>query len=233
MSGYKMGQEIGKEVGDFVVKYVAGMLKPIREKLDNLPDFEAMCVDAVAKALAGMKKPRDGNDGRDGRDGRDAVEIDILTSISAERSYPKGTFAKHDGGLWAARKRTEGMDGWECIVEGIKAIGIEQIDERSFSVSIEKTSGEKQAAQFSMPNMAYKGIYKLGEKYRKGDTTTYSGSMWHCNEEGTREAPGDGKAWTLSVKRGRDGKDGARGEKGADGRAGKDLTNIGPNGEKW
>lgn len=226
-------QEMAKQISAIVKDYVETALAPLREKIAALPNFEEMCVDAVAKAMAGMKKPQDGNDGRDGRDGRDAVEIDILPAINVERSYPKGTFAKHEGGLWAARKRTEGMDGWECIVEGIKAITVAKIDERSFSLSIEKSSGEKQDSTFSMPTMIYKRIFKLGDTYAQGDTVTYSGSMWHCNQEGTRETPGDGKDWTLATKRGRDGKDGARGEKGADGRPGKDLTQVGPNGEKW
>ena len=56
--------------------------------------------------------------------------------------------------------------------------------------------------------LTYQGVYQDGKAYDVGDVTTWAGSTWHCNEP-TETKPGDGsKAWTLMVKRGRDGKDG-------------------------
>jgi hypothetical protein len=56
--------------------------------------------------------------------------------------------------------------------------------------------------------LTYQGVYQDGKAYELGDVTTWAGSTWHCNEP-TETKPGDGsKAWTLMVKRGRDGKDG-------------------------
>jgi hypothetical protein len=53
-----------------------------------------------------------------------------------------------------------------------------------------------------------RGVYVEGKSYELGDVVTWGGSQWHCNEP-TTTRPGDGlKAWTLVVKRGRDGKDG-------------------------
>lgn len=53
-----------------------------------------------------------------------------------------------------------------------------------------------------------RGVYVEGKSYEPGDVVTWGGSQWHCNEE-TTTRPGDGlKAWTLIVKRGRDGRDG-------------------------
>lgn len=58
------------------------------------------------------------------------------------------------------------------------------------------------------PGLTYQGVYQDGKAYELGDVTTWAGSTWHCNEA-TETKPGDGsKAWTLMVKRGRDGKDG-------------------------
>lgn len=55
--------------------------------------------------------------------------------------------------------------------------------------------------------MTYQGVYQDGKAYDVGDVTTWAGSTWHANEA-TDTKPGDGsKAWTLMVKRGRDGKD--------------------------
>ena len=54
--------------------------------------------------------------------------------------------------------------------------------------------------------MNYRGVFKQDEEYALGDVCTWGGSAWHCNEP-TGEKPGEGSAWTLMVKRGRDGKD--------------------------
>jgi hypothetical protein len=57
--------------------------------------------------------------------------------------------------------------------------------------------------------LTYCGVYVDGRSYDRGDGVTYAGSFWHCNADGTRTKPGDGSPdWTLTVKRGRDGKDG-------------------------
>jgi hypothetical protein len=56
--------------------------------------------------------------------------------------------------------------------------------------------------------LSFEGVYQDGKSYAVGHLVTWAGSSWHCNEATTTK-PGDGsKAWTLMVKRGRDGKDG-------------------------
>jgi hypothetical protein len=58
------------------------------------------------------------------------------------------------------------------------------------------------------PGLEFEGVYQDGKSYDRGHLVTFGGSSWHCNEATTTK-PGDGsKAWTLMVKRGRDGKDG-------------------------
>jgi integrin beta 3 len=60
----------------------------------------------------------------------------------------------------------------------------------------------------TFPVEIYRGVYVDGKTYERGDGVTWGGSEWGCNEA-TNAKPGDGsKAWTLKVKRGRDGKDG-------------------------
>ena len=53
------------------------------------------------------------------------------------------------------------------------------------------------------------GVWAAG-LYHEGNLVTHDGSMWHCNR-GTDSKPGESDAWTLCVKRGRDGKDGRGG----------------------
>lgn len=56
--------------------------------------------------------------------------------------------------------------------------------------------------------LSFEGVYQEGKSYDFGHLVTWGGSSWHCNEP-TTSKPGEGtKAWTLMVKRGRDGKDG-------------------------
>ena len=56
--------------------------------------------------------------------------------------------------------------------------------------------------------MTYRGVWSADEQYVLGNFCTDRGSLWHCNQT-TRERPGDGRAWTLAVKKGQDGKDAA------------------------
>ena len=59
---------------------------------------------------------------------------------------------------------------------------------------------------FERSPMVYDGPYEGGKAYSKGTFVTQDGSLWHCNQQ-TSSRPGDGPAWTLAVKRGKDGKD--------------------------
>ncbi|MCQ4105162.1 phage gp6-like head-tail connector protein [Erwinia persicina] len=163
-----------------------------------LPDIEQMVKDAVLQ----LPQPKDGTDGEDGKD---ALQLEIAPEINAEKSYPRGTYAIHLGGLWRSYQKTTGMNGWECLVDGISEIDISQSEERSFTVSAIKSSGEKTEKTFSVPVMIYRDIFSEGEKYLPGDSVTWGGSVWYCHEE-TVDKPGESgsKGWKLAVKRGRD-----------------------------
>lgn len=151
---------------------------------------------------------RDGRDGKDGKPGRDAAQIDVLDGIDEARSYTRGTFARHRGGLWRAKDTTDGMDGWECVVRGI-----DREDETSEEGGrvIKRTTVYSDGATFvrviKTHAMLHRGVYAEGVEYAPGDTVTWAGAMWHCAEQ-TADKPGEGsKCWRLAVKRGRDGKD--------------------------
>ena len=59
----------------------------------------------------------------------------------------------------------------------------------------------------TLPVLIYRGVFKDGKTYSKGDTVTFGGSLWHCNEETTERPATGSKVWTLAAKRGADGKD--------------------------
>lgn len=174
----------------------------------SIDDLRPVMADLLAEAVKSIPAPVEP---KDGQDGRDAIHLEILPAIDAEKSYARSTYAKHNGGLWRAFEKTTGMRGWECIVEGIAELSIEQAGERSFKALATLSSGAVTEKSLTIPAQIYRGVFRSGE-YEPGDVVTWGGSAWHC-EEVTSDKPGEvgSKGWTLAVKRGRDGKDGKHG----------------------
>lgn len=143
-----------------------------------------------------------------GSDGKDALSIELEPFIDEKKSYPRGTYATHNGGLWRSHEKTHGMRGWECIVDGVSNVDIKQDNQRTFSISLERASGAVEVKSFYVPVTIYRDVFKTGTEYQPGDTVTWGGSMWHCNEP-TTDKPGEtgSKGWTLAVKKGRDLRD--------------------------
>lgn len=143
-----------------------------------------------------------------GSDGKDALSIELEPCIDETKSYPRGTYATHNGGLWRSHEKTHGMRGWECIVDGVSNVDIKQDNQRTFSISLQRASGAIEVKSFDIPVTIYRDVFKAGTEYQPGDTVTWGGSMWHCNEP-TTDKPGEtgSKGWTLAVKKGRDLRD--------------------------
>lgn len=90
--------------------------------------------------------------------------------------------------------------------------------------------------ELELPVVIYRGVFKEGEAYAIGDMVTWGGSVWHCNSAEAGKPGEDSAGWVLAVKKGRDGRDGKDGERGLQGKtgpAGRDLTQMGPDGRKW
>lgn len=183
-----------------------------------------------------------GEKGITGDPGRDAAELDILPSIDETKSYRRGTWASHNGGLIKAERQTDPVTdglikaGWSVMVEGVSAIVVTQADDpRELEVATMLTSGTKAIASFRVPLPIYRGTWREGP-YAKGDQTTWDGSQWHSEIDGNTDKPGTTPNWKMCVRKGqngKDGKDGDRGGEGKEGRAGRDLTQMLPNGQKY
>lgn len=142
---------------------------------------------------------------KNGQDGKDALEIEILPDIEQDKSYSRGTYATYNGGLWRSYERTQGMRGWECIVEGMAEVSVDYDGQRRATISIKKSSGDAESKDIYIPAMLHKGIWREG-RYEPGDHVQLSGSIWSCVNV-TEERPSDvSKDWTLAVKRGGTGK---------------------------
>ena len=156
------------------------------------------------------KDGKDGINGNDGKDGRDALHLEVLPCIDADKSYPRGTYATHNGGLWRSYEKTHGLRGWECIVDGVADMQVEQ-HERSVITTVKMASGREIVHNARFAGVLERGIFKAGEQYEKGDGVTWAGSYWIAKKDAPEDKPGEGNGWRLAVKRGRDGKDGRNG----------------------
>ncbi|HFO7229771.1 TPA: phage portal protein, partial [Escherichia coli] len=204
---------------------VANIPQPADGKSLTPDDVRPMLEQMVKEAVSHIPVPRDGRDYDPDvlqkavldavsalpapQDGRDATALEILPAIDDQKSFPRGTYATHQGGLWRAYEKTHGMRGWECLVDGVADIDVSMTGERLFSVVVRQSSGQRTEKTFSLPVMLYRGVFRAGETYHPGDTVTWGGSLWHCNSM-TGDKPGEAhsSAWTLAAKRGRDARGG-------------------------
>lgn len=97
----------------------------------------------------------------------------------------------------------DGRDGKDGIAsrDELNAAVTEEV-EKAVAANVEKRVAE---AFDALPKIEYRDVWKEGEEYTKGNLATWGGSLWHCNESGSTDKPGTSDAWTLAVKRGRDG----------------------------
>jgi hypothetical protein len=81
------------------------------------------------------------------------------------------------------------------------------IDARDFVLrALLERIGRLEAQIGQQRSVIYRGVFDAAEQYEPGSMVTHGGSVWHANEA-TSDAPGGSSAWTLAVRRGRDGKD--------------------------
>ncbi|ELY2671948.1 phage gp6-like head-tail connector protein [Cronobacter sakazakii] len=219
------------DIASMVSEAVANIPPPENGKSLTPVDVQPMLQEMVDKAFGAIPTPKDGKDydpavlkqaveeavsnavanlppPEPGENGRDALALEILPFIDEEKSYPRGSYATHNGGLWRAYEKTHGMRGWECVVDGVAGVEIERSEQRRFTLTVNRASGSRETKSFDVPVMIYKGVFKSGQEYLPGDTVTWGGSLWHCDDQ-TQDKPGEtgAKGWTLATKRGRDGRD--------------------------
>ena len=211
------------DIGAMVSEAVAA-LPPAQDGKSVTPeDVRPLLQELVTAAVGEIPVPRDGKDYDPAvlkqavddavaalppaQDGRDALQLEIQPFIDEGKSYPRGSYATHNGGLWRAYEKTHGMRGWECIVDGVSDVDISMNGQRNFIVTVNRASGASEKKSFDIPTMVYRGVFKSGDEYLPGDTVTWGGSLWHCDEQ-TQDKPGEtgSKGWTLAAKRGRDGR---------------------------
>ncbi len=191
--------KMAESVFEVVKNYVGKSLTPITERLAAL---EQRAPERGEKGEPGSPGERgavglsglDGAEGKPGRDGRDGLQ-----GLAGEKGMDgKDGIHGKDG-----RDGIDGKDGFAA--EELKA---EMDGPRTIVLSYVRGGERKEFGRISLPYQYYQGVFKDGQSYQQGDTVSFGGAQWHCNHA-TNERPNQGgDAWTLSVRRGRDGKDG-------------------------
>lgn len=185
---------------------------------------------AVTKAVGALPAPKDGADGVGVAGALIDRENHLLLTLSNGETRDLGEVVGRDGlpgtGILCASIDDAGIlkfelsDGTTSLagpVVGRDGFSLEDFDtallDDGRTVRLTFIKGDTtEMHDLHFPAVLYRGVFKDGTAYAPGDMVTWGGSTWHCDVE-TSEKPGEGvKAWTLAVKRGRDGKDATPGE---------------------
>lgn len=240
------GKDVDPEVIAGMVQRAVDAIPRPRDGKDYEPEVLRAAVQEAVAQIPVPKDGRDGVDGKDGRDGRDAMEIEVRRGLDSLRRYHPGEHVAFRGGVIRSFRQTDPLGddgnledaGWHVITNGIAEVAAElSEDARTVGVAIKMTNGEVITRTAAIPTTIYRGIWRDGEVYTKGDQATRDGSTWTLLLPEQKGKPGDDNSgWQLSAKRGNHGRDGLRGEKGergAEGRAGRDLTQMSQDGSRY
>jgi hypothetical protein len=206
--------------------------EPGRDGQDAAPVSDEAVAEVVAKWLE-ANPPAKGDPGRDGLDGKDGRDgVDGRDGAPGEKGQDgkdgvglAGALIDRDGQLVVTL--TDGTTRELGPVVGKDGApgekGRDGFDLRDFDTEIRdggrtllfkfEQDGHSETHELALNVMLYRGVYKEDRAggYEPGDTVTFGGSLWHCNEP-TAAKPGENeKAWSLAAKRGRDGNNGKDG----------------------
>lgn len=202
---------------------------PQGESGDTGPQGEAGPIGPTGEKGEPGLNGKDGSDGASGRDGADGH--DGTAGAQGERGPQgeKGLDGK-DGrdGLPGVpgRDGEKGADGLNGK-DGADGLGFDDLDvtfDDRGRPQLQFMRGEI-VKSFYFGVGTDQGIWKEGERYLKGDSVTWAGSVFIAQCD-TKAKPETSKDWRLAVKRGRDGRDGKNGEQGPQGPRG-------PEGQAW
>lgn len=72
---------------------------------------------------------------------------------------------------------------------------------KEVSVLVERVKAlETEVEGLQERGIDYRGVFKTGTEYKRGDVCTHSGSLWIAHRQTDEAPPGNG--WTLCVKQG-------------------------------
>lgn len=210
MDAEKLAEHTATVVRSFVQRKLAALEQRWMEKYTDLRNA---CKTDLDARLAEVQ-PK-GDKGDPGIDGKDALEITIHPEMDLTKSYPRGTFVSHLGGLLRSCRKTtplgeqSGLEaaGWTVVVRGIAEAVVEYPTERTIRNVIRYTDGTETVTEIRSPAVLDRGVFREVSAYERGDGVTFGGSFWIAQKDAPEGKPGTSADWRLAVKKGRDGAD--------------------------
>ncbi len=206
----------------WIAEEVAKIPTPEDGKSITLADIAPLVSETVQRAVEALPVAKDGRDGKDAAQMVSTVKDHTGTLIV---TYSDGSVVNT-----GIRDGTDGKDGAPGPAGlGFDDMDVESRDEGRTIVLAFERGDLRQSFELGFPVVIYRGVYKDDQAYERGDMVSRGGNLYHCNAPTTDKPEGGSEAWTLSARRGRDGKDGAPGPKGEPGQKG----DPGLNGRNW
>lgn len=202
-----------------VEEFLAAIPTPKDGASVTIDDVAPMISSEVAKRVSELPRPKDGRDGLDVKEMFRAEGGKLVAVMSDGTTRDLGVFVGKDGqdADMAAIKKSiaEMVDAIPRPKDGKDGFSLKHFDAdlmedgRTVVLKFQDGSDTGYSVELGIPAMIYRGVFKDGQSYEKGDTVTWGGSLWHCDEARTVAKPdGAEKHWTLAAKKGRDGRDG-------------------------
>src|SRR5690606_21713847 len=138
-------EDVAKNLNERLDKLWAQVKMPEDGKSVTIEEIRPIVKSLIDEGLSKIKPAKDGEDGKD------ATHIEILPEIDEEKSYSRNIYASHNGGLWRSFEKTFGMRGWECLVNGIAEIVVEQVESRKATFSIKMSNGQIISKEVDIP----------------------------------------------------------------------------------
>jgi len=182
-----------EEVQAMVDKAVAAL--PVPEAPEPIaPDMEAigkMIADGIAKAISELPPAEKGEPGV----GLAGAMIDrdgnLVVTTSDGRTHNLGLVVGKDG----APGETFTLDDFD----------IEQTDERTLEFKFLR-GDTMHTFELEFPVPIFRGAWKEGRTYSKGDMVVWGGSLWAATKQTGAKPDSPDSGWMIAARKGRDGK---------------------------
>ena len=164
----------------------------------DMAEVRRVIAEEVVVAVSTLPPPQKGEDGKDGLSLANAIidrEGCLIVTFSDGRDKNLGCVVGKHG--------EDGADGETFTLDDFDIV---PIDERSIKLMF--TRGDIcHSFELEFPVPVYRGVFRDGEEYARGDMVTWAGSLWHADKSTSEKPDAPDGGWRLAVKRGRDGRD--------------------------
>lgn len=156
------------------------------------PDSEAIAAvvaDSVSKAVSALPVAKDGIGLADALIDKDG---NLVITMTDGRTKTLG--------------KVVGKDGEPGATFTLDDFDIEQTDERTLEFKFLR-GDTMHSFEIEFPVPIFKGAFKEGQAYARGDMTVWGGSLWTATKETSSKPDMPDSGWMIAARKGRDGKD--------------------------